>query len=302
VAEGLRLLGRSRSRWRLSLRASPLWRGPLRRLPLRRPWLRTSLGLLRRWRRLPLWRSVRPGGLRRRRLRRRRRGSLRPGLRSLRGILPRRLWRLRLRRRRRLRTALRSGRNRIRRPFDIERRSACRRRLLVGLERIVGTEGEIGMVGRRHHWNVGHCFWPKLDNAGFELRIDASEQGTDIEIEQRAISVHHAAGLGPRRQRIERALLERLHHVGARAQSCCEVRFGESARGSQVPKQLRHLSIIAGWHFVYPVNMQAPIGGVRPWACRHEARPGRHHKAGPISRYSPLTQAQQPGVCKSWRD
>jgi len=34
--------------------------------------------------------------------------------------------------------------------------------------------------------------------------------------------------------------------------------------------------------------MQAPLGGVRLWACRHEARPGRHHNADPISRYSPL--------------
>jgi hypothetical protein len=122
------------------------------------------------------------------------------------------------------------------------------------------------MVGRRHHWNVGHCFWPKLDNAGFELRIDASEQGTDIEIEQRAISVHHAAGLGPRRQRIERALLERLHDIGARAESRGEVHFGQSGRGPQVSKQLRHLSVIAGWHFLYPVNMQPPSCGVRVWA------------------------------------
>jgi hypothetical protein len=111
---------------------------------------------------------------------------------------------------------MRPGRNRIRSPFNVERRPAQGRGLR-GDCLIARLEREIGIVGRRHDRDVGHCLRPELDDASFELRIDAPEQGADVEIEQRAIGIHHAAGLGPRRQGIERALLKRLHHVGARA-------------------------------------------------------------------------------------
>src|SRR5207244_4088033 len=52
---------------------------------------------------------------------------------------------------------------------------------------------------------------PEPDPVSIEVR------GADVEIADRAIGIHHPAGLGPRRQGIERALLERLYHVGARA-------------------------------------------------------------------------------------
>ena len=202
----------------------------------------------------------------------------------------------RRRSRSRRRRVLGTGWKRIWSPLDVERRRAGRRSGLVALER------EIRIFRRRHDRNIWHRLWPELDNSRFELGVDAPEQRTDVQIEQRAVSIHDAAGLCPRRQRIERTLLERLHHVDMRAESRCEVCLGQGACSSQVPKQLRHLSVIAGWHLFYPVNMQAPLGGVRLWAYRHLARLGRHRKAGPISRLSPLTQAQRRGVCKSRRD
>ena len=128
---------------------------------------------------------------------------------------------------------------------------------------IAGGEAEIPVLARHHHRNVGHRLRLELDNARFKLGVDAPQQRTHVEIEQRAIGIDHAAGLGPGRQRIERALLERLHHVGPGAEPCGQVHFGQSGRGPEVPKQLRHLSIIAGWHFLDPVNMQAPLRGVR---------------------------------------
>ena len=74
----------------------------------------------------------------------------------------------------------------------------------------------------------GIGFGRKLDDPRLELRIDAPEQRPHIEIEQRAIGVDHPAGLGPRRQRVERALLERLHHLDARGEPRGEVRFRQS--------------------------------------------------------------------------
>jgi hypothetical protein len=116
------------------------------------------------------------------------------------------------------RRTLRPGRDWIGRPFDIERRLARWRGLLIRPECIVGPESKIRrIIGRRHDRNGRHGLWPELDDARFELSVNAPKQWTDIEIEQRAVGVHDAASLGPRRQRIESALLERLHHVGTRA-------------------------------------------------------------------------------------
>src|SRR6185437_5999120 len=72
---------------------------------------------------------------------------------------------------------------------------------------------EIARLGPSHDGNVGDRLWPKLDDPRLDLRIDAAQQRTDIEIEHRAIAVDDPAGLGPRRQRVERALLERLNHL-----------------------------------------------------------------------------------------
>jgi hypothetical protein len=210
----LRLLRVGRPLRRLSLRDLPLRGLPLRGsamsgLPLRRlrwPLLRTPLGLLRRRSRLTLRRSAGPG-----RLRCGSRRPSRPRLRRRRSILPGRLGSLWLLRRLRRRRTLRPRRNGIGRPFDIEWRPARGRRLCAGPER------KIGIVGGHHHWNVGHGLRPQLDDPCLKLGIDTPEQRTDVEIEQRAIGIHHAAGFGPRRQRIKRALLERLHHVGPSA-------------------------------------------------------------------------------------
>jgi hypothetical protein len=163
-------------------------------------------------------------------------------------------------------------------------------------------EAEIPALGRHHDGKVGKRFRLELHDPRLELRIDAPEQRPDIEIEQRAIGIHDAAGLGPRRQRIKRSLLERLHHVGAGSEPRGKVHFGQSGCGPKVPKQLRHLSIVAGWHFLDPVNIQVPSRGLRLWAYRHLARLGRYRKTDPISSLSPPTQAQPRWVCKSKRD
>jgi hypothetical protein len=78
---------------------------------------------------------------------------------------------------------------------------------------------------------IGHRLRLKLDDPRFELGIDAPQERADIEIENGAIGIHHAAGLGPRRQRIERPLLERLHHLGPGPYPRCEVHFGQSGCG-----------------------------------------------------------------------
>ena len=200
------------------------------------PGLRLALRLLRvRPRRLRLRLRVLPGRLR---LRRRRGRPVRPGIIALRRHLLAR-----------------------RRPGNVER---VGRRRAPGIGRRKGIILRVGR--RRHHRHVGHRFRLQLDDPRFELCVDAPEQRPHIEIEQRAIGVHHPAGLGPGRQRVKRALLERLHDIGTRAESRGKLHFGQSGRGPQVSKQLRHLSVIAGWHFLYPVNMQSPSCGVRVWA------------------------------------
>jgi hypothetical protein len=103
---------------------------------------------------------------------------------------------------------------------------------------------------RRHDGNIRHGFWPQLDDTGFKLRVDAPEQRARVEIEQRAIGVDHAAGLRPRRQRINRALFERLDHLDRCRNPLGEVRFGEVAGNPEVPKELGHFRIIAGRHFL----------------------------------------------------
>gem|GEM_PF-6385138 len=209
-----RPLRRLSARRDLPLRGLPLKGSALRMLPLRRlrwPLLRTPLGLLRRSCRT-LRRSASPGHLRC--------GSQRPPrprLRRRRSILPRRLGSLRLLRWLRWRRTLGPGRNGLGRPVDIERRLAGGRSLPVRPGTAVGPKCEIGTVARHHHRNVGHSLRPQLDDPRLKLGIDAPEQWADIEIEQRAVGIHYAASLRPRRQRIERALLERLHHIWARA-------------------------------------------------------------------------------------
>jgi hypothetical protein len=298
--------------WGLGLR----WWGLARRhrLELRLTLGLRSLGLLgARLRRAPVGRRlghwlahrgrIRPGGLRRRLVAR---PGLRTRLRRLRirpGVLWLRRWRGAWPRR------LRQGRRLGLRPRFLRRRR-LRRRWPGNIQRIRSgrTRGgpwrvaEIPALGRQHDGNVGKRFWLEFHDPRLELRVDAPKQGTDIEIEQCAIGIHDAAGLGPGRQRIERSLLERLHHIGAGSELRGKVHFGQSGCGPKVPKQLCHLSIVAGWHFLDPVNIQVPSRGLRLWAYRHVARLGRHRKTDPISSLSPPTQAQQRWVCKSQRD
>jgi hypothetical protein len=92
------------------------------------------------------------------------------------------------------------------------------------------------------------------------LRVNAPEQRADVEIEQQAVIIDDPAGLRPGRQGKQRPLFERLHDLHPRRKSGCEVGFGQIARGAKVPEQIRHLSVIAGWHFFDPVNMQALSG------------------------------------------
>jgi hypothetical protein len=143
-----------------------------------------------------------------------------------------------------------------RRPRDIERIgcSAC------GTS---GREAEISGIARRHGRDFGHGLRLKFHDACFELGVDPPEERANIEIEQGAIGIDHPAGLGPRRQRIEHALLEGLHNLGSGPDPRCEVCFGEGSGGPQVPKQLRHFSIIAGGHCLDPVNRQVPLRGNR---------------------------------------
>jgi hypothetical protein len=74
-----------------------------------------------------------------------------------------------------------------------------------GAARVAGSK--IAGIGRRHYRHIRHRLWLKLDDARLDLSIDAPQKRTDIEIEHRAIGIHHATGLGPRGKRVERALL-----------------------------------------------------------------------------------------------
>lgn len=205
----------------------------LRRAGLLRVWLRRATVALGLRHRLTLGLLTRPRGVLRHRLLagpRLRRG-LRVGLRRL-SARPLRLRRtLRVLPRRMRGTArLRPGILRLRRllrgrPRNVERIGR------VGPGIIAGGKAIVACLGRRHHRHVGHLFRLQLDDAGFELRVDAPQQRSHIKIEQRAIGIHHATRLGPRRQCIERTLLERLHHVGSRSESRGEIGFGKRGRG-----------------------------------------------------------------------
>jgi hypothetical protein len=96
---------------------------------------------------------------------------------------------------------------------------------------VAGREAEISRLGRRHDGYVRHRLGLELDNPRLELRIDAPQERADIEIEERAIVIHDAAGLGPGRQRKERPMLKRLHHVGPGSEPRGEIHFGQSGRG-----------------------------------------------------------------------
>jgi hypothetical protein len=65
----------------------------------------------------------------------------------------------------------------------------------------------LDVVGRRHEGDVGHCLRLKSDDACVDLGIDAPQQRPHIEVEQGAVGRHHAVGLGPCGQGIERTLL-----------------------------------------------------------------------------------------------
>ena len=239
--------------------------------------VRIGARLLRRLRRRSRWRRIGPIGLEwRGRARRRLRPSilLRGGGLRLGMLRPLRMLR---RRGRRLSRLGRRGGERVVGPV---RRLEVRHR---PHRPLVGLEPKIDGLGRRHDRNVGDRLRPELDDSRLDLRIDAPEQRPDVEIEHRAIAVDHAAGLGPWRQRIERALLERLHHLDPRGEPRGEVGFRYAARRPEVPKQLRYLSVIAGRHLFNPVNVQTlSRGKIRRRTYRHLARFGRHSKAGPI--------------------
>jgi hypothetical protein len=94
----------------------------------------------------------------------------------------------------------------------------------------------LDVVRRRHEGHVRHRFRREPDDAGVDLGIDAPQERPHIEIEQGAVGRNHAVGLGPWRQGIERALLERLHHLRARGELGREICFRQSARGTQIPK------------------------------------------------------------------
>ena len=94
----------------------------------------------------------------------------------------------------------------------------------------------LDVFGRRHEGHVRHRFRREPDDACVDLGVDAPQQRSHIEIEQGAVGRHHAVGLGPWRQGIERALLQRLHHFGTRGELSREICFRQSARGTQIPK------------------------------------------------------------------
>jgi hypothetical protein len=94
----------------------------------------------------------------------------------------------------------------------------------------------LDILWRRHEGHVRHRFRRKPDDACVDLGIDAPEQRPHIEIEQGAVGRHHAIGLWPGRESVERALLERLNHLRSRGKLGREILFRQSARGTQIPK------------------------------------------------------------------
>jgi len=215
------------------------------------------LGLARLWpvlpsrllRRVPLEASLR-----------KLRCSGRPWCLGLRCLWLRRLWLRGLRLRRLRPRRLRLRRLRLRRA---RLRLRCRLLLAIGpdrglrhgrrLRRLAGITITTGL--RLHDGNIRHGFWPQFHDARFELRIDAPEQRSGIEIEERAVGIDHAAGLGPGRQGINCPLFKRFDHLNWGGNPRGEVCFGEVTGDPEVPKQLGHFRIIAGWHFLDPVKI-----------------------------------------------
>jgi hypothetical protein len=96
--------------------------------------------------------------------------------------------------------------------------------------------GGYHVLGGCHERHVRHRFRLETDDACVDLGIDAPEQRPHVEIEQGPVGRDHAICLGPRRQGIERALLQRLHHLRAGCELGREICFRQSARGAQIPK------------------------------------------------------------------
>jgi hypothetical protein len=102
--------------------------------------------------------------------------------------------------------------------------------------RWLGLVVALDVLGGRHERHVRHRFRLEPDDACVDLGIDAPEQRPHVEIEQGPVGRDHAVCLGPRRQGIERALLQRLHHLRAGCELGREICFRQSARGAQIPK------------------------------------------------------------------
>jgi hypothetical protein len=90
---------------------------------------------------------------------------------------------------------------------------------------VAGTEAEIVGIARRHRGDIGHGLRLKLDDPRFELSIDPPQKRADVEIEHRAVGVDDPARLRPWGERMERALLERLHHFRPGPNARREVHF-----------------------------------------------------------------------------
>ena len=264
----LRSLGLRRARLRRTLRLAlrlPLWLGLTLRLRVRPRRLRRRLAAGPGLRLLLRMLRIRPRML--------------LGLRLRLSVLPRRL-RLRRRGSRPVRPGIplrRRSRLRGRRPGNVER---VRRRCRPGIgrrERVI-----LRFRRRRHHRHVGHLFRLELDDPRLELRIDAPEQRPHIEIEQRAIGVHHAAGLGPRRQCIKRALLERLHDVGPGPESLRPGPFlTERSRPSGLetaPPPQRHsrLAFLVSREYA-GADLRRPGVGLAALGATRAASQGRSH-------------------------
>ena len=107
--------------------------------------------------------------------------------------------------------------------------------LRLGLGRLPLKLG-LDVVGGRHERDIGHGLRLEPDHACIDLGIDAPQERPNIEVEKRPVSRHHAIGLRPRRQGIERALLQRLDHLGAGCELGSEICFRQSARGAKIPE------------------------------------------------------------------
>jgi hypothetical protein len=94
----------------------------------------------------------------------------------------------------------------------------------------------LDVVRGRHEGDVGHRLRLKPHDARVDLGIDAAQQRPHIEVEQGAVGRYHAVGLGPWGQGIEGALLQRLHHLGARRKLGREICFRQSARRAKIPE------------------------------------------------------------------